>query len=338
MPTSPSRIAVAFAILAGALLAPISSFAQVTTPATPSATFPQRTLKFVVPSPPGTSLDLLPRLLGKKLSESSGRPVIVENRPGAAGHVGAEAVARAEPDGHTLLATAPGTLVLSPWLDVKLGFDAAAFVPVTVLVKVPTVLVVNAKLPVNSFAEWIAYAKANPTAMAYGSPGTGSTAHLAQEELMRALGVRLLHVPYQGMGPAINDLLAGHIQTMFAATGTVLPHIDDGKLRAIAITGGDRLARLPGVPVITETVPGYNHIEWFAIVAPPRTPAPVVEAVWQALAAALREPEVQAWLQPTALELVANSPAQAAAFIEAERERWRAIVEARRSRGEQTKP
>ena len=208
----------------------------------------------------------------------------------------------------------------------------------TVLVKVPTVLVVNPKLPVKSFAEWIAYAKANPAAMAYGSPGTGSTAHLAQEELMRALGVRLLHVPYQGMGPAINDLLAGHIETMFAATGTVLPHIDDGKLRAIAITGGDRLARLPGVPVITETVPGYNHIEWFAIVAPPRTPAPVVEAIWQALAAALREPEVQAWLQPTTLELVANSPAQAAAFIEAERERWRAIAEARRSRGEQTKP
>lgn len=330
MPTLPTRVAVAVAVLAGALLAPISGFAQVS--------FPQRTLKFVVPSPPGTSLDLLPRLLGKKLGESSGRSVIVENRPGAAGHVGAEAVARAEPDGHTLLATAPGTLVLSPWLDVKLGFDPLAFVPVTVLVKVPTVLVVNPKLPVKSFAEWIAYAKANPTAMAYGSPGTGSTAHLAQEELMRALGVRLLHVPYQGMGPAINDLLAGHIQTMFAATGTVLPHVDDGKLRAIAITGGDRLARLPGVPVITETVPSYNHIEWFAIVAPPRTPAPVVEAIWQALAAALRESEVKAWLQPTTLELVANSPAQAAAFIEAERGRWRAIAEARRSRGEQAKP
>jgi tripartite-type tricarboxylate transporter receptor subunit TctC len=238
MPTSPTRIAVAFAILAGALLAPISSFAQVTSP----ATFPQRTLKFVVPTPPGTSLDLLPRLLGKKLSESSGRSVIVENRPGAAGHVGAESVARAEPDGHTLLATAPGTLVLSPWLDVKLGFDPVALVPVTVLVKVPTVLVVNPKLPVKSFAEWVAYAKANPAAMAYGSPGTGSTAHLAQEELMRALGVQLLHVPYQGMGPAINDLLAGHIQTMFAATGTVLPHIDEGRLRAIAITGGHRLA------------------------------------------------------------------------------------------------
>jgi tripartite-type tricarboxylate transporter receptor subunit TctC len=328
MPTSPTRVAVAVAILAGALLAPISGLAQVT--------FPQKTVKFVVPSPPGTSLDLLPRLLGKKLSESSGRSVIVENRPGAAGHVGAEAVARAEPDGHTLLATAPGTLVLSPWLDVKLGFDPVAFVPVTVLVRVPTVLVVNPKLPVKSFAEWVAYAKANP--MAYGSPGAGSTAHLAQEELMRALGVQLLHVPYQGMAPAINDLLAGHIQTMFAATGTVLPYIDDGKLRAIAITGGDRLARLPGVPVITETVPGYNHIEWFAIVAPPRTPAPVVDAIWQALAAALREPEVRAWLRPTTLELVAGSPAEAAAFIEAERERWRAIAEARRGRGEQARP
>lgn len=330
MPASPIRTGLALAIFAAALLAPICGRAQ--------ASFPERTVKFVVPTPPGTSLDLLPRLFGKKLSERWARPVIVENRAGAAGHLGAEAVARAEPDGHTLLATPPGALVLSQWLDVKLGFDPAAFVPVTVLVKVPTVLVVNSKLPVTSLAEWVAYARANPAAMTYGSPGTGSAAHLAQEELMRALGVQLLHVPYQGMAPAINDLLAGHIQTMFAAASTVLPHIDEGKLRAIAVTGGDRLARLPAVPVITDTMPAYNHIEWFAVVAPPRTPAPVAEEIWQALAAARHDPEVQARLQATTLVPVFSSPVETAAFIAAERERWRTVVESRRSRGEKAQP
>src|SRR5262249_58494696 len=135
-----------------------------------------------------------------------------------------------------------------------------------IVAAVPTILVVNQKVPVATFQEWIAYAKANPAAMNIGSPGMGSTAQLAQDELMRAAGIRLLHVPYQGVGPAINDLVAGHIQTMFAAVGTALPHIEEGRLRAIALTGGERLARLPGVPVISESIPGFHHVEWFAVV------------------------------------------------------------------------
>lgn len=295
-------------------------------------TFPDRPVKFIVPSPPGTMIDLLPRMLGEKLSMRWGRPVIVENRSGAAHNIGAETVARAEPDGHTLLVTPPAPLVLNQWLEPKRESPATTFVPVTVLATFSQILVVNPKVPARTFEEWIAYAKANPGRMSYGSPGTGTTAQLAQEELMRALGIRLVHVPYQGMGPAINDLLAGHIDTMFAAAGTALPHIDDGKLRPIALTGGERLARFSGVPVISEMLPAFNHVEWFAIVAPPRTPPPTVTALWQALSESLRSTDVQDRLQRSLLVPVGNPPAEAAAFLESERQRWRAIVEARAGR------
>jgi tripartite-type tricarboxylate transporter receptor subunit TctC len=294
------------------------------------STFPDRTVRLIVPSPPGTMIDLLPRMLGEKLSVRWGRPVIVENRSGAAHVIGAETVAKAEPDGHTLLVTPPAPIVLTQWLSPKQGLQAESFLPVTILITFPQVLIVNPKVPAKTFAEWIAYAKANPGRMSYGSPGAGTTAHLAQEELMRAVGVQLVHVPYQGMGPAINDLLAGHIETMFAAVGTALPYIEDGKVRAIAMTGGERLARLPDVPVISETLPEFNHVEWFGIVAPPRTPAATITTLWQAISEALRMPDVQDRLRQVLALPVGSSPAEAAVFIERERERWRLIVEGRR--------
>jgi tripartite-type tricarboxylate transporter receptor subunit TctC len=295
------------------------------------ASFPGRSVKFIVPSPPGTMIDLLPRMLGEKLSARWGHPVVVENRSGAAHNLAAEAIARAEPDGHTLLVTPPAPLVLNQWLDPGRESPAAGLVPVTLLANFPQVLVVNPKVPVANFQEWIAYARANPGRMSYGSPGTGTTAQLAQEELMRALGIKLVHVPYQGMAPAINDLLAGHIETMFAAVGTVTPHIEDGKLRPLALTGGERLARLPGIPVISEMLPAFNHVEWFAIVAPPRTPAPTAFTLWQAISDALRSPDVEDRLRRAMVAPAGFSPAQTAAFIEGERQRWRAIVEARKA-------
>jgi tripartite-type tricarboxylate transporter receptor subunit TctC len=292
------------------------------------ATFPERTVRLIVPSPPGTMIDLLPRMLGEKLSARWSRPVIVENRSGAAHVIGAETVAKAEPDGHTLLVTPPAPLVLTPWLSPK--EVQPEFAPVTVLITFPQILIVNPKVPVKTFEEWVAYAKANPGRMNYGSPGAGTTAHLAQEELMRALGVQLVHVPYQGMGPAINDLLAGHIETMFAAVGTALPYIEDGKVRAIALTGGERLARFPGVPVISETLPSFSHLEWFGIMAPPRTPAPIVTALWQAVSEALQSPDVRDRLVQQMLVPVGSTPAEAAVFIRDEKERWRKIIEARK--------
>src|SRR5215470_18089953 len=321
--TRRATTAISVGVVLSALIAPHR-------PAFAQSTFPDRSVRFIVPATPGTMVDLLPRMLGEKLSARWGRPVIIENRSGAAHNIGAETVARAEPDGHTLLVTPPAPIVLNPELGPKAESQAVSFVPVTVLVTFPQILVVNPKVPAKTLEEWIAYAKANPGRMSYGSPGAGTTAHLAQEELIRTLGIKLVHVPYQGMGPAINDLLAGHIETMFAAVGTALPHVEDGKLRPIALTGGERLARLPGVPVISETVPTFNHAEWFAIVAPPQTPPATVTALWQAIADAMRSPDVQDRLKGSLLLPVANTPAEAAAFIARERERWRAIVEARR--------
>jgi tripartite-type tricarboxylate transporter receptor subunit TctC len=291
--------------------------------------FPERTVRFIVPSPPGTMIDLLPRMLAEKLTARWGRPVIVENRSGAAHNLGADLVAKAEPDGHVLLVTPPAPIVLSPWLNPKQAAQETSFVPVTVLIRFSQVLVVNPKLPVTTFDEWIAHAKASPGRMSYGSPGAGTTAQLAQEELMRRLGVKLVHVPYQGMGPAINDLIAGHIDTMFAAVGTARPHIEEGKLRAVALSGGERIPALPGVPLISETVPGFDHTEWFAVLAPPQTPASTVNGLGQAIGDALRSADVQERLKRTLSTPIGNSPAEAAAFIESERQRWRAIVEAR---------
>lgn len=312
------------ALFLGAALSVLSAPAQ----HAPAQSFPDRTVRLIVPSPPGTIIDLLPRMLGEKLSARWGHPVIVENRSGAAHNIGAETVARAEPDGHTLLVTPPAPIVLNQGAAAKPGAQAS-LVPVTLLVTFPQILVVNPKVPAKTFEQWTAYAKQNPGRMSYGSPGTGTTAHLAQEELKRVLGVSVVHIPYQGMGPAINDLLAGHIETMFAAVGTALPHIEDGKLRAIALTGGERLARLPGIPVIAETLPAFNHVEWFAVVAPPQTPATTVTALWQAISEAMRSPDVQERLKGSLLVPVASAPGDAAAFMESERQRWRAILEAR---------
>jgi tripartite-type tricarboxylate transporter receptor subunit TctC len=325
------KAAAAAAAAIFALFAPSAGFAQ-------GAFKPDQPVKFVVPSPPGTTLDLLPRMIGQKLTERWKQPTIVINRPGAAGVLGADMVYKAEPDGFTLLTTAPGALVLTHILEKKPAYDPEAFVPVSILIRVPQILIVNPKVPVNNLAEWIAYAKANPGKMAYASPGTGSAAHLAQEELFHQLDVKLLHIPYQGMSPAITDIIANNVQTMFAAAGTVLPAIREGKLRAIAITGGDRLKPLPDVPVIRETVPAFDHVEWFGVVAPPKTPAPIVAELSKGIAEGMNQPEVRDKLTNLGFTVLANTPEEAAKFIAAERMRWKAVVDARRARGAQQKP
>jgi tripartite-type tricarboxylate transporter receptor subunit TctC len=311
---------------AASLLGPVALCGRRNGFAFAQAGFPSRTVRFIVPTPPGTMLDLIPRMVGAQLSQRWGQSVIVENHPGAEQIVGAELVARAEPDGHTLLVTPPGPIVLDQWLNTKLAFDPTALAPVTVLVMVPNVLVVSAGVPAKTFQEWVAYAKTNPGKLNYGSPG--GTAQLAQADLMRRLGLELVHIPYQGMGPAINDLVAGHIQSMFAAVGTILPYIKAGKVRAIAITGGARLEQLPGVPVISEFLPGYDHTEWFAVVAPPRTPAPIVDTIWQGISTSLHSSDIETRLKENSLVPVGGKPNEAAAFLDSERARWRAVVAA----------
>jgi tripartite-type tricarboxylate transporter receptor subunit TctC len=310
------------AVLATALAvaAPTASVAQ--------ADFPRRAVKFVVPVPPGNMLDSMPRIIGEKLSARWSQPVIVENRPGAASNLGSEAVAKSEPDGYTLLVSPPGPLTVSQHVYPKLGFDPTTFVPITTLIQFPFILVVNAKLPVSSFAELIARAKANPSKVTFGSPGVSSTPHLQMERLSAAAGIRFVHVPYPGLAPAMRDLLAGHIDAIFDTPGNVLPHIANGGVKALAVTGAKRTPELPNVPAIAETLPGIVHTDWFAVVAPPKTPPDIATRLSRDIAEVIKLPDVAKRIADFTVTAVGNSPAETAALIKRESELYRALIAA----------
>jgi tripartite-type tricarboxylate transporter receptor subunit TctC len=289
--------------------------------------YPDRTIRIVVPAPPGPLLDVVPRILGEKLSAKWGVPVIIENRPGAAQNLGAEMVAKSEPDGYTLLASPPGPLAVSQHLHSKLDFDPYAFVKVSIMVRLPTVLVVNPKLPIANLQDLLAYAKANPNKLTFGTPGVGSTPHLAVEQLMKVAGIRLTHVPYQGMTPAMNDLIGGHIDLMIDLFGNTSQYIADGKLRLLAVTAQARMPEMPDVPAISEVLPGYSHQEWFAIVAPPKTPPVIAAKLSEAISEILKSPDVAKRLTELDAEPVGNTPAEATALVEAESKRWQEVID-----------
>lgn len=316
-----SRVSVKIALATTLLLAATLSAAA-------QADFPNRPIKIIVPLPPGATADTLPRIIGEKLTVRWGQPVIIENRPGAAQNLGAEAVARAEPDGYTLLATPQGPLTVSPSMFAKLSFDATAFVPVTVMAQLPYVLVAHPKAPFSTLKEMIAFAKANPDKLNYGSPGSGSSTHLSMEWLKTLADIRLTHVPYKGAAPALTDLLAGHIEMMFDNLGNPLQFIRDGRLRALAVASATRIPELPEVPAIAETFPGFVSTSWFAIVAPPRTPPEIATKLQVAVADILHMPDVANRLQQLPAKPVGSTPAETAALIKEETARWRKIIEA----------
>jgi tripartite-type tricarboxylate transporter receptor subunit TctC len=288
--------------------------------------FPNRPIRIVVPLAPGGTSDLLPRMVGEKLTLRWGQPVIVENKPGGALHLGTEAVARAAPDGYTLLLAPQGPLVLSPSLYRKLGYDPAAFVPVTVLARLPYVFVANPNVPAANLRELVAFAKANPDKLNFGTPGTGSAQHLAVEWFKILTGVRLTHVPYRGTAPAIADLLAGHVQLMFDNAANALPQVREGKLRALAIGAPPRIPELPDVPAMVEFFPSFLAASWFAIVAPPKTPPAVVATLSQAIGEALRMPDVSNRLHGLGATPGGSAPDETAAFLREETERWRKVI------------
>jgi len=289
--------------------------------------FPNRTIKIVVPVPPGPLLDAIPRIIAEKLASKWNIAVIIENRPGAAQNLGAEVVAKSDPDGYTLLASPPGPLVVSQHLRSKLNFDPGAFVPVSLMVTLPTVIVVNPKVPASNLQEFLAYARANPGKLTFGSPGVGSTPHLATEQLMTSAGIRLVHVPYQGMAPAMNDLIGGHIDVMIDLYGNVSPNVKDGKLKLLAVTTQTRLPEEPNVPTISEAVPGFVHGEWFAMVAPPRTPTDIASKLSAAIADALKLPDVAKRMADFSAVPAGATPDDTAAFIKTEDARWRELVD-----------
>jgi tripartite-type tricarboxylate transporter receptor subunit TctC len=290
--------------------------------------YPTHAVRIVVPFPAGGSADVLPRILGEWLSRKWGQPVLIENRAGAAGNIGAEAVALAAPDGHTLLATPPAPLAINQNLYPKLPFDPAAFVPVTIMARVPNALLANPKVAATSVAELIAYARANPGKLTYASQGNGTTSHLTAETFKLAAGVSLLHVPYRGSAPALNGLLAGEVDVMFDNLGVSLGLVAGGTLKLLAVATESRLPALADVPTIAETLPGFASLTWFAVAAPPKTPAALAARISADFAQALRQPEVIERLAALSAEPVGTSPADTAAFIGEEVERWNKVIKA----------
>jgi tripartite-type tricarboxylate transporter receptor subunit TctC len=289
--------------------------------------WPQKAVRIIVPFPAGGSADLIPRIAAEKLSQQWGQPVIVENRPGAAGNIGADVVFKSEPDGYTLLSAPPPPLVINRLLYPALTYDSTQFVPVTVIAAIPNVLLVHAKVPANSVAELIAYAKANPGKLNYASQGSGTTSHLTAE-LFKSMagGLVVTHVPYKGTAPALADLVGGQVDMMCDNLGVSLPHVKSGRLRALAVASRGRSPALPDVPTLAETLPGFEAVAWFGIVAPPRTPAAIAEKVAAGVREALKSPDVLKRLSDLSAEPMALSPAETAAFMRQETERWGRVI------------
>jgi tripartite-type tricarboxylate transporter receptor subunit TctC len=296
-------------------------------PACAQEAWPSRPVRIIVPFPAGGVADLLPRLVGQKLSEKWGQPVIVENKAGAAGNIGMGEGARAAPDGYTLVLAPTGNLTVNPFLF-KLPFDTAKdFAPITVLATSPNVLVVHPSVPAKTFAELIAYAKANPGKLNFASPGAGSGAHLAGELLNLDAGIQTQHVPYKGLAPAVTDLLGGQVQMMFAGISTVIQHVKNGKLVALAIASPRRSPQLPDVPTVAESgIPGFDVTSWYGLVARAGTPPAVLEKIQRDAAEALRDPGVREKLAGLGLEPMGNTPAEFGAMIAAESLKWGDIV------------
>jgi tripartite-type tricarboxylate transporter receptor subunit TctC len=292
-----------------------------------AAEFPSQTVKIIVPNPAGGTADALPRILADALGKVWKQPVVIENRAGAAGNVGAESFSRTPPDGYTLLASPPTTLAINQSLYKRLGYDPTKFKPITILASSPNVLIVHPKLGVASVKELIAKAKAEPGAIAYGSQGIGATSHLTTALFETTAGVKFNHVPYKGTAPAMNDLLGGHILFMFDNLSSSLPQHQSGKLRILAVCTPERSRHLPDVPTMSEAgLPGFVSVAWFGLVAPPGTPDDIVAKLNVDVVAALRTAEVRAKFQAQGAEPMGTSVADTAAFLERERTLWGGVI------------
>lgn len=293
-----------------------------------SDSYTQKQVRLVVPFAAGGAVDIFGRILARSYGEKWKQTVIVENRPGAGGNLAADAVAKAEPDGSTLLLGTNGTHAINAALYKNLPYDPVAdFTPVGLAVSIPHVVVVNADLPVQSIADLIKYAKENPGKLSFGSAGNGSSLHLAAELFDAMAGIKMVHVPYRGGAPAVTDLLAGRIQVMFAVVPLVLQHVRAGKLRALAVTSAKRTALLPDVPTVAEAaLPGYEAVAWVGVLAPAKTPAKAVDAINAATREALANKETQKILEAQGFDIATGSPGQFKDFIGAEAAKWGKVV------------
>jgi tripartite-type tricarboxylate transporter receptor subunit TctC len=307
------------AVIASSLL-PFAAAAQ-------APEWPSRPVRFIVPYPPGGPTDIMGRIVAQAVQGPLGQPFVVENRAGANGLIGSEQAARAAPDGGTFLVNASAHVIV-PHLTPNMPIDVLAdFAPVTNIAAVPLWLVVNPALPVRSVADFIAYARANPGRISYASSSSGGATHLAGELFKQLTGTDMVHVPYRGSGPAVQDLIAGNVQAMFDSVPSSAASTRDGRLRALAVTTRHRIAAFPDLPTIAEAgVPGYEISTWYGIWAPARTPLAIINRLQQAVAAAARNPETRARFDALGAEPVADSPEDYARFVRAEFDRWGKLV------------
>jgi tripartite-type tricarboxylate transporter receptor subunit TctC len=290
--------------------------------------YPSQTVKIIVPNPAGGTADALPRIVADALTGVWKQSVVVENRAGAAGNVGAEVFSRAQPDGYTLLASPPTTLAINQALYKKLNYDPAKFKPITILASSPNVLIVSPKLGVSTVQELIEKAKADPGGIAYGSQGIGATSHLTTALFETMAGVKFNHVPYRGTAPAMNDLLGGHILFMFDNLSSSLPQHQSGALRIIAVCTPERSRYLPDVPTMSESgLPGFISVAWFGLVAPAETPDDIVAKINKDAVAVLKTEDVRRRFLAQGAEPVGNTPQEMAAFLERERALWGGVIE-----------
>jgi tripartite-type tricarboxylate transporter receptor subunit TctC len=307
----------------GALAAPF-----VARGAMAQAGFPSRPVRIVIGFPPGGGIDILARLMAPKMSERLGQPVIVENRPGANGLIAAQGTAQTEPDGHAILFGTTGNLAVNPVIYAgKSGLDFERdFAPLSLVASLPFVLVVNPAVQAKSVKELIDLAKARPGEMLFGSSGNGGLPHLCGELLNLQAGIQTRHVPYRGSAPAFTDLISGQVQFVFDALAIAQPHIESGKLRAIATTGGKRMTALPDIPVAKDTLPNFEVVNWYGMVVRAGTPAPIVSRLNQEVASALRQPDVAERAASLGLDLVGSTPEQFAALQRAEISKWGEVI------------
>lgn len=290
--------------------------------------WPTKQIRILVGYAAGGSTDVTARLVGQALSERLGQPVIIENRPGAGGNLAAEATAKADPDGYTLLMATSTTIATNPSLYKSLPFDVQTdFAPVTLTAFIPNLLVVNPSVPANNVPDFIAYLKANPGKLNFGSAGNGSSQHIAGELFDSLAGVRMIHVPYRGGAPAVNDLLGGQVQVVFAPLVEVLQQVRADKVKALGITTAKRSPLLPDVPPIAETLQGYEVTLWNGLLAPAKTPPEIIDRINRAAIDALRSRELRAKLAEQGSEPVGNTPVEFKSFIGSELVKWRRLVE-----------
>jgi tripartite-type tricarboxylate transporter receptor subunit TctC len=289
--------------------------------------YPSRTVKIVIPSQPGSTTDTLARIVADQLTQKWGKTAIVENIPGGAMNIGALSVARAAPDGYTLMIAPPSPLSFNHLLYRDPGYEPTKFVPITMLAKIPNVLVVRKDLPATTLKQLIDYGKANPGKLSYASQGVGSTAHLSAAQLEARAGIKMVHVPYRGAQPALTDVVAGHVDMFFDTLATSVPLYRDNKVKLLGVADLKRAAAVPEIPTISEAgLPDFRSITWFGLVAPPATPAALAEKINRDVVEILESKEVAEMLRKMSLEAGATAPAETTRFFAEETALWSKVI------------